>query len=570
MLAAIATQWQVEGHEPAALAQAMLDPARLRAFVDGLEAGARAALARVAACGGSIRGHLLTSVHGELRRLGPKALERQAPWRNPSSATERLWYAGLLFRRYGRVGAYHGEVFYIPADLLAALPCRPAPAPAIALQPLPPPERPREEGDALALDLEAVLARLRLASVPTGRGGELAAVLLRELGPRLRGSADPERLALVERLALGLRLVVRRGGELQVGAQARSWLGLAAYRRELALFDAWQGDAHWNELWRVPSLRCEATGWRNDPLAARAGVLEALRGCPAGWLSVESLAGAIKETQPDFARPDGDYESWYIRDAATGQYLQGFAHWEAVEGALIAHLVGRSLYWLGAVALGENGVFRLTARGRAFLRLDEPPAAPPPAPFIVGEDLTIRVPRAARAYDRARLERFARWQGREGEVDLYTVDAESAWRALNAGIQPGQVVAFLRRASGGALPAEAVRALRAYGASYGQVTLRQAVLLQTQDAPTLRQLRRDPELGLLLGAVVSERAVLVSQDQLPRVLARLKRLGWWPRLAGLAEPGRGQPGARARAPGRSRGTPPSGGSAGGHSPHSGP
>jgi hypothetical protein len=544
MLRAIAAQWQVAAGEPAALpvrlAAAMLEPARLQAFIEGLEEGAQAALAQMAAAGGSMRGYLLTRTHGEVRRLGPRAVEREAPWRHPASAAERLWYAGLIFRCYGRLGSYHGELYYIPPDLLAALPPQPAPvATPVALRPVGAPAQAWQDGDALALDLEALLASVRLAPVPAARAAGLPPGLLGRLAGRWRGSADPERLALLERLALRSRLIVRRGGLFQVGSQARSWLQLSPYRRQRVLYAAWRDDGRWNELWRVPSLRCEDTGWRNDPQAARGAVLEALRGCPEGWLRLADLVAALKAAQPDFARPDGDYDSWYIRDARTGQYLQGFAHWDQVEGTLIVHLVTRPLYWLGAVELGpaEGGAagraFRLTATGRALLGLDAAPAPSRAARFVVREDLSIRVPRAAEAYDRVRLERFARWQGREGDDDLYRIEPESAWGALNAGIGVQQIEGFLRRVAGCPLPRGATQALRSWSAGLERVTLRRVILLQTADAETLRLLRMDPELEQRFGAMVSEWAILVPEDELPQVLARLKALQLWPRLVGL-------------------------------------
>jgi hypothetical protein len=529
MLRAIAGQWGVAPETdpadlPLHLAAVLLDRECLRTFIAALDAPARSALAQVAAGGGSVRGHLLTHAYGELRRLGPRAVEREEPWQHPASAVERLYYAGLLFRR-------HGEVFYIPSDLLAALPPLRASQGGVTLSEVPEPSEARDEGDALAFDLEVFLARLRLDPVPVRRRGELPVAFLASLSARWRGARDPERLSLLLRLAQRAHLVTRRGEMWQVNPGARSWLQQVPYRRQQSLFDAWQGDSGWNELWRIPSLRCEDTGWRNDPLVARQAVLGMLRRLPAGWVRLADLVAALKATQPDFARPDGDYDSWYIRDAATGQYLSGFAHWEAVEGALIRHLVTRELFWLGALELGERGeVLRLTATGRAFLRLSAPPVAPPAAPIQIQDDLTLRVPRHANAYDRVRLERLARWQGRQGEDDLYCLEMETIWQAHNAGITPRQIAAFLQRVSGGPLPAGARRSLRAWAERLGQVSLQRAVLLQTTNAEALRQLRRDAELAQRLGVVVSERAVLVPEEQVAPVLARLKTLGWWPRL----------------------------------------
>ena len=545
ILLAIAGQWGVEAGDvatlPGRLSEAMLDPQRLQAFLEGLGPEAQAALAQVAAAGGSVRGHHFAHLYGEVRRLGPRAIAREAPWLHPASAAERLYYAGLLFRRYGRLGTYHGELYFVPQELLAALPLYPPSAPAVSVPAAPDPASMMDEGDAMALDLELVLARLRLEPVAALPGTGIPAGFLAALGPRWRGPADPERLALLERLALRSHLVVRRQGLLQVGAKARAWLQWPVHRRQALLFEAWQGDPEWNELWRVPSLRCEETGWRNDPVAARRALLGALRQCPQGWVRIADLVAAIKAAQPDFARPDGDYDRWYIRSAVTGHYLQGFAHWDDVEGALLRHLIVRSLYWLGIVALGgpdggEPDRFRLTPFGRTRLGLAAGQAAPERAPLIVRDDLSVVVPRSASAYDRARLERFALWQGREGDSDAFRLEPESVWRAFNAGVEVRQIEGFLRRAAGRPLPERVIRALRAWQGRFRGVALRRAILLQTADAETLRQLRADAELGQRLGAAVSDKAVLVPEDQLPAVLARLKTLGWWPRLEGLSEP----------------------------------
>jgi len=593
MLHAIALQWQVPVGNleslPARLAEEMLAPERLQAFVQALGPEARAALAHVAAAGGAIRGHLLAQTHGEVRRLGPRAIAREQPWRQPAGAAERLWYAGLLFRRYGRLGGYHGEVYYIPADLLAGLPLEPGAPASVALEPVAQPGPARQAGLDLILDLEAVLARLRLAPLAAleerrrARGrqvagapdGALVLALLSPLSERWRGEVHPERLAFIERLALRARLIVKHEGQWQARAQARAWLQLPPFRRQKLLFQVWRSDPYWNELWRVPTLRCEATGWRNDPRLPRAAVLETLSRAPNGWLRLADLAAALKATQPDLARPDGDYDSWYIRDAATGQYLHGFAHWESIEGALIAHIVSRSLYWLGAVDVAGEPVqaCRLTPSGRALLDLDAVGAVrepPQPVPITVREDLSILVPPTASAYDRVRLERLARWAGREGERDVFRIEAESTWQALDAGISAGQIATFLERASGRPLPAAVARAIEQQAAGHGRVALRQVVLLQTADAETLRLLRSDAELAQRLGAIVSEQAILVPEDQVTQVLARLKTLGLWPRRDGLPDPSPPPgPPRPSQAPDHSRGTLPSSGSAGAGTTRSG-
>ena len=84
------------------------------------------------------------------------------------------------------------------------------------------------------------------------------------------------------------------------------------------------------------------------------------------WWALEGFIMAVKETEPDFQRPGGDYDSWYIRGEDSEEYLTGFDNWEAIEGALLEYYLTGPMHWLGLVDLADEAA-RLTAYGRAFL-----------------------------------------------------------------------------------------------------------------------------------------------------------------------------------------------------------
>ena len=52
------------------------------------------------------------------------------------------------------------------------------------------------------------------------------------------------------------------------------------------------------------------------------------------------MIDAFKEAEPDFQRPTGDYDTWYIRRTDTQEFLKGFDQWDAVEGELLRFLCG--------------------------------------------------------------------------------------------------------------------------------------------------------------------------------------------------------------------------------------
>jgi hypothetical protein len=228
----------------------------------------------------------------------------------------------------------------------------------------------------------------------------------------------------------------------------------------------------------VESIRCEPTGWRNDPLLARQKILGYLAKCPPGrWLSIASFIEKIKEIDPDFQRPDGDYNSWYILDVASGKYLLGFEHWDEVEGALIAHIISKPLHWLGAVSLGYADVgkipssFKITEWGATFLGLPhEREAKKSSPPMIIQPDFTVLVPSDANLYDRFQLSRIAAWRSvgalngsSSSETYVYRITRESLARAFRQGIEMEGILAFLRRVSRGKLPRNVLIALRSFG-----------------------------------------------------------------------------------------------------------
>ena len=140
------------------------------------------------------------------------------------------------------------------------------------------------------------------------------------------------RLTFLLHLAARLGFVARQGERLSLEtAPAKRWLSASPPRQLEALQDAWRDDPSWKDLCQVPSLGCDQeTSWqlRYDVVAARQAFLSCLARCPLdSWWSAASFVQAIKTTYPDFQRPDGDYASWYIRDAASGEYLSGFESW---------------------------------------------------------------------------------------------------------------------------------------------------------------------------------------------------------------------------------------------------
>jgi hypothetical protein len=162
------------------------------------------------------------------------------------------------------------------------------------------------------------------------------------------------------------------------------------------------------------------------------------------------MVQTIKELSPDFQRPAGNYDTWYIRNTDTQEFLKGFAQWDAVEGALIRFLVEGPLYWLSALDLaepsaGDDFLLSLSPWGAIWLGHNTPqPHEQVRRALTVGEDFTLRIPSGSALADRFRVERFAQWQASYPDY-VYQINQRSLKRALDEGITPQQILSFLQK-----------------------------------------------------------------------------------------------------------------------------
>ncbi len=523
------------------LGEAMLAPGALETLLSTLSDDARSLLDDLVRAGGVVPAQRLAPAYGTIRRDGPARLAREQPWRSPANPLEELYFAGLVDRANAAIGDYTGPVVLVPTQFVALLtPNLGAPAP-LELQSVDAPATQCDEGNALAEDLFALLVTVRHNQVPAPARDPDQPGLRPwpqvELEPRLQGEPRAARLALIAQLANKLGLLREVDGWLRPGPRAREWLRISDARRARSLFLGWRDDRRWSELGQLLSLRF---GEQIDVVSARRALIEVLAECPADrWLSTESFLQAVKRRRPDLLRADADYSTWRVTDVSTGEALTGPSSWDRVEGALVRHLLFTSLRWLGVVAVdgsAEQGdAIRITAQGAQLLaggsgeRVPEPPPGDPLA--HIADDLRIEIGLRNSLYERWQLERFAQWERQDTQAH-YRVSADSLWRGYNAGVEVTQVVRFLKRVSGDQLPDAALRELLSWGGRFGRVSLREMLLLQTDDERTMKQITSRAELRALLGNALSPTTCLVERSKATRLLQELQALNIWPKLLG--------------------------------------
>lgn len=554
--ATLTTNRQVEAANQ--LATALLDPLSVRTALAQLSQQGLEALETLLAGGGRMRAPQFGRRFGQIRPTGPGRLERDAPWQDPANPAEELWYAGLIFRAFHDDKGGPGEFVFVPDDLRPLLPQPQIDPPAFALAAVPAPAQLADRGWALIHDMFAYLVYLQNHDVHPYADGRLGQRDLAAIRESLVDSGQ-RRLVFLRHLAEQMGFASRQDEHLRLEAAAvKRWLTAAPARQLAALQRAWRDDPDWNDLCHVPALVCDQeTAWRNDPLKTRQAILALLARCPLDeWWTLPSFVAAVKETHPDFQRPDGDYTNWYIRGATSGTYLSGFEAWDQVEGVFIADLLTGPLHWLGIVATAadENGsICCLTEPGARLLGLadDEAESLPPP-PIIVYPDFRVEVPAPVNLYVRFQLERFADPLGSRRQLSsertnsagqrvdspepcFYRLTVTGLGRALARGIRVEQVQAFLQQASESSVPANVAGQLQIWAGRFGQAHLEEIALLRLKSERAMKEISVLPETRSLIGQMLSPTSALIHKQDIPRLRKALRALGY------LAEPAGGEP-----------------------------
>lgn len=486
---------------------AALEQIDLATELDYLSPEEAEAVRALAAAGGRIAVGAFTRNYGEIREMGPGRLEREEPWLDPNSTTELLWYRGLIYRAFDQDGEADAlvEYYYLPNELLDKLPPTGVPERDVtSVQSLQPASAPGAYDPATATAIDDLTTCLAFA-----QRSPLAEQARTRLSPFLF-SDDPERLDLLLTLAEDAGLLRRESGSQRPTRAAVEWLQQGREAQLRALAEAWSASS-WNELCHTPGLACEGSGWHNDPIAARTALFDHLPQ-DGEWYELDDLVSDIYASDPDFQRPEGNYDTWYIRDLSQDRYLRGFEEWHLVEGRLLRFLIGGPMYWLGLTESGDDR-YRLTGRALDWLADRPPGGAGVQVPIVVQQDATLLVPHNADRYQRFQVARIATpLPLRPGEPFQYYLTPASLQRARESGIQPERILTFLEQASTRPVPASVRRAIERWAQQGLEGQLEPAVILRVKDAEILDKLQDNARTRPYIGERLGDLAAVLRGD----------------------------------------------------------
>ncbi len=520
----VAELWGVELHSSETeealkdLCAGMLHLALVQEIVETLPGEARTALQALVTGGGKLPWASFARQFGELRLVGAGRRDREQVHLHPASAAETLFYRALLAQAFFDTPAGAQEFAYIPEDLV----------PLLGIQPLP-------EEDFLVPTAGTLKSGDVEAEPPHGRPA-LPKEHSHPLPPCDRLLDDATTLLAALRLNLEppigevpvepLREILEAAGILVDGEpsteKVKNFLEMERPRALKLMADAWRSSDSFDELRLLPGLVCEGE-WQNDQRLARRTLLGFMSHLPMDqWWSLAAFISDIRDRNPDFQRPAGDYDSWFIRRLSDDAYLRGFGSWDEVDGALVRYLITGPLYWLGKLELAEasegGGAAAFRIPSKVHLSREEK------GRLTVSSGGRVSVPRLVPRAARYQIARFCEWEQGAPDEYRYRVTSVSLKKAESQGLKAGQLLSLLARNSRVEIPPAFISALKRWEKNGCEARLEMQTILRVSRPEVLEELRKstaDRFLGENLGPV----AVVIKAGARLKVQSALMELG---------------------------------------------
>jgi len=521
MLNILAEKWDVE-LEPGTSKQMLgrlitfiTRPGALQDLLNMLPDDTKTALHKLVAAGGTQLWAEFTRNHGDLRIMGSAKRDRERPDRNPVSITEQLFYCGLIAKAFLKSEGEPQEYAFIPDEIHAVLSNTPTFSNPIPGHPAVLPEKQHimAASSALVDDACTYLAALRAGVDPQQHSNALINTDTPLLSSLLKTSELIDASSMPE------------------PNNVRKFLESTRAESLLFLVQHWQQTHTFNELRLLDHIICEGN-WTNSPQPARKLLIDLLQTIPAGtWWDLNSFVEYVKKEKPDFQRPAGDYDSWFIKRTADNQYLRGFSSWDEVEGELVRYLITGPMHLLGLIDLaGENRkaahAFKWSVWADALLNDRLPPVREPePGHIRLNTSGTLFIDRTAVRPIRYQMARFCEWQGIKDNSYRYRITPAMFLNAQKQGLQAGQFMALLLKHADPPLPPGILQAVQRWEKDGTAALIQPAVILRLENPEVLEKLQHS-RAGRYVVEMLSPTACTIRSGGIEAIRNVLAELGY--------------------------------------------
>jgi hypothetical protein len=458
---------------------------------------------------------IFTRHFGELRAFGVARRSREEPDLHPFSAVEELWYRGLIGRAFLDIPPEPQEYVYIPDEWMAFV------TPQVREEPLHLRPASSSEKKIITPANDTILdeATEYLAALRMGRpaGGALS----------IHSQAY---LKFISTLLLEAGILVDPANP--DAGKVKDFLAAPRGKALFLLFQTWQKSKRINDLRMLPELLFEGN-WSNDPFAPRELIARTIAPLDTKtWYSLNGLISQVKENQPDFQRPAGDYDSWFIRDAATNEHLHGASHWDEIEGALLYYLFSGPLYWLGVVDLAQSAkdgpftAFKLSLSGHdLFAGCASGHCKEETGQVAVNSDGIVHIPNHVPRATRYQISRFGSPLSVTPSERKYRLTPASLQQAAEQGLKISHLQQVFQQAGVKKPPPNLLQQLERWEKYGSEASVEKAILLHLNRPELLPLLQKNQRVSQSIATVLNAQTAIVRPGKVEQLRQGLAELG---------------------------------------------
>ena len=525
----VANSWGIELTAPDAvtaiqiLIEEMRKPEQIHQVFQTLPEEARAAIRSLLEHEARISWAQFTRQHGELRAMGPGKRDRERPDLSPTSAVEVLWYRCMIGKAFFNLPPEAQEFAYIPEELIETFSSLCSITPFHWGRPATPEE---SAFPILADDYIVDQSCCMLAAFRVG--------LEMNKWKHFRNNWPRGTVPFLRELLYAAYLVDDQ--HVPVPEKMRDFLTHSRGEALGLLANYWMRSKSLNELKFVETLSIDES-IENTPHSTRQIILEILKEIPEGqWWNIDSFIKAMHDHEPDFQRPGGNYDSWYIRNKETETLLHGFSSWYEVDGALLRYMITGPMHWLGFLDLAskDEGSEPIAFRNSSWvpqLRSGHGPEIleEEDQKIDVGMDATIAMPLLSPRWLRYQIARFCEWIELTGknheQIYHFHATPRSLKRATSQGLNASQFISLLERWASSPLPEGFAHALVNWEQSGTQVTLQSAMLIRFKNPDVLAALKKSDASRLILESL-NENTIRIHPNAETEITETLVKMGY--------------------------------------------
>jgi len=454
---------------------------------------------------GKIPAARFTRTYGVIREMGAVVREKERPDRSPISVAENLFYKGIIGLSFFNERDEVKEYIFLPEEFIKFLKSIRSDSSRIVT---PPPLSEKNVSqiipttDELLDQICSLLAALR-GSIPINEFSRFIPL------PRIHFLS----------VLLQTQGVIDKDSSILDTNKLKDFL---TSERSIAFSNicfSWMEDGLINELKLLPNIIFEGK-WKNDPKKTRKNLLEIITKLPLKKLCrISDFIDWMYHKHPDFQRSGGEYETWFIKDAANDEYMNGFENWHRVEGKLLHFFLTGPLFWMGILDLAvvEKGAqpFAFKKSDWADKLLEKKPIeynTHEISEFILRKNGTILLPVNTQRELHYQIARFCVWEEIQRKHYKYKISPTAIRRAKTQHISTDQIKMLFQKYAKKPIPRNILVALNRWDKKQSQIHLGKHILIRVASPDILDQIEKSSAKRFISERINATTAVTTPND----------------------------------------------------------